>query len=102
MSTLDVLSLVIGLCNPLSASLTGPFLARRVRPARARQIQGAGWAVLAVGQTVFLAYGILSGVPGFRWIQPLMIIVAGVQFWEWRRTGWAQPAKELTSRSERG
>jgi hypothetical protein len=102
MSTLDVLSVVIGLCNPLSASLTGPFLARRVSAARARQIQGAGWAVLFFGQLAFLTYGVLSAVPGFRWIQPLMIVVAGVQFWEWRRTQWAQPSRELTSRSQSG
>lgn len=102
MSTLDVLSVVIGLCNPLSASLTGPFLARRVSAARARQIQGAGWAVLFAGQTVFLVFGILSGLPGFRWVQPLMIIVAAVQFWEWRRTQWAQPSRGLTSRAQSG
>jgi hypothetical protein len=102
MSTLDVLSVVIGLCNPLSASLTGPFLARRVSKARARQIQGAGWAVLCVGQLTFLLYGIMSGVPGFRWVQPLMILVAAIQFWEWRRTGWTQPSRELTSRPQAG
>lgn len=102
MSTLDVLSVVIGLCNPLSASLTGPFLARRVSALRARQIQGAGWAVLCVGQLTFLLYGIMSGVPGFRWVQPLMIIVAGIQFWEWRRSQWAQPSKGLTSRPQTG
>lgn len=102
MSTLDVLSVVIGLCNPLSASLTGPFLARRVSAIRARQIQGAGWAVLVVGQGAFLAYGAISGVPGFRWIQPLMIVVAAVQYWEWRRSRWAQPSKGLTSRAQTG
>lgn len=102
MSTLDVLSVVIGLCNPLSASLTGPFLARRVSAARARQIQGWGWLVLFAGQTVFLIFGILSGLPGFRWVQPLMIVVAAVQFWEWRRTKWAQPSRELTSRPQTG
>lgn len=85
------MSVVIGACNPASALLTGPFLARKVSPERARQFQGAGWAVLAVGQGVFLLYGIMSGVPGFRWVQPLMIGVASLQFWVWRRSGWRQP-----------
>jgi len=91
---LDVLSIVIGLCNPLSASLTGPFLARRVSANRARQIQGAGWAVLVIGQSVFLLFGILSGFSGFRWVQPLMIVVAGFQFYDWRKSHWSQPSKE--------
>lgn len=94
---LNVLSVVIGLCNPLSASLTGPFLARQVSAERARQIQGAGWAVLVIGQGVFLAFGIMSGYSGFRWVQPLMIVVAGFNYWTWRKSNWAQPSKEAAA-----
>lgn len=97
MDALDWMSLVIGACNPASALLTGPYLARKVSAHRARQFQGAGWAVLAVGQSVFLVFGIVSGLPGFRWVQPLMIVVAVIQFRVWRKTGWKQPSREVKS-----
>lgn len=105
MTLLDVLSVPIGLANPASALLTGPFLARLIGQRRARITQGWGWAVLAAGQSVFLLFGILSGLTGFRWIQPLMIPVAALNFVVWWRSGWTQPTaapEELTSRAEHG
>lgn len=86
--SLTLLSILIGIANPLSALLTGPALARLIGARRARVTQGAGWAVLALGQTVFLLFGVLSGFPGFRWFQPLMIPVAAVNFVVWWRSGW--------------
>lgn len=82
------MSILIGAANPASALLTGPALARLIGQRRARVTQGWGWAVLALGQTVFLIFGVVSGFPGFRWIQPIMIPVALANFVVWWRSGW--------------
>lgn len=76
-----VLAWVIGICNPLSALLVGPWLARRV--SWARKAQGFGWALLALAQVAFLAFGFASQLDGFRYAQPLMIPLAALNFWAW-------------------
>lgn len=76
-----VLAWVIGICNPLSALLVGPWLARRV--SWARKAQGFGWALLALAQVAFLAFGFASQLDGFRYAQPLMIPLAAFNFWAW-------------------
>lgn len=84
----DLLSWVIGAGNPLSALLTGPLLARLARSGRVpaswvRPAQGAGWVVLGIAQAAFLVFGVVSGLPGFRFAQPFMIVVAGLNFAVW-------------------
>jgi hypothetical protein len=75
------LAWIIGICNPLSALLVGPWLARRV--AWARKAQGVGWALLALAQVAFLAFGFASQLDGFRFAQPLMIPLALMNFAAW-------------------
>lgn len=76
-----VLAWVIGICNPLSALLVGPWLARRA--SWARKAQGYGWALLALAQVAFLAFGFASQLDGFRYAQPFMIPLAALNFWAW-------------------
>jgi len=103
---LDVLSWVIGLANPVSAALVGPAFARLLaRIGRGRWVvraQGTGWLVLAVAQLAFLTFGYAAGFPGFKYAQPLMIPVAGLNFVAWllarRRTGRDSSARGSTTR----
>lgn len=86
--TADLLAWVIGVGNPLSALLTGPLLTRLAKSGRIPRswvfrAQGVGWAVLGVAQAAFLAFGVVSGLAGFRYAQPLMIVVAAVNFGVW-------------------
>lgn len=87
MSALDLLSWVIGLANPISAALVGPafaaVLARSGRVGWIFRAQGTGWLVLAVAQMTFLTFGYAAGFPGFKYAQPLMIPVAGLNFAAW-------------------
>lgn len=106
MRALDVLSWVIGLANPVSAALVGPAFARVLaRFGRARWVfraQGTGWLVLAVAQVAFLTFGYTAGFPGFKYAQPLMIPVAGLNFVAWllarRRAGRERSARGPTTR----
>jgi hypothetical protein len=77
------MSWVIGVANPLSATLTGPLLIVLLNADRAVRWQEAGWLVLLVGQTTFLAFGLISDLPGFKYAQPFMIPVAGMNFTLW-------------------
>lgn len=87
MVSAEVLAWVVGCANPISATCTGPLLTRMGVSARlARRAQGVGWAVLAVGQMAFLTFGLVSGLSGFRFAQPLMILVAGANFLVWWST----------------
>lgn len=106
MSALDVLSWVIGLANPVSAALVGPAFARLLsRSGGDRWVvraQGTGWLVLAVAQLAFLTFGYAAGFPGFKYAQPLMIPVAGLNFVAWllarRRAGRDGSARGPTTR----
>lgn len=84
MKHLEWMTWLIGVGNPLSALLTGPALQRLGAPPHAvRRAQGVGWAVLAVAQVAFLAFGLASGLAGFRIAQPTMLLVAAVNFACW-------------------
>lgn len=79
---METLSWVIGAGNPLSATLTGPLLARLGRsPEVVRRAQRTGWAVLFVVQVTFTLFGWVSGLDGFRIAQPVMIGVAAMNYW---------------------
>lgn len=80
---LVILSWVIGMANPASAWLVGPFLAWLLRhrsPAARRRVGLAGWLVLGVAQAAFLVFGFGSGFLGFRYAQPLMIPISVLNF----------------------
>lgn len=106
MSTLELLSWVIGLANPLSAALVGPaFAALLTRLGVSRWVfraQGTGWLVLAIAQVAFLTFGYAAGFPGFKYAQPLMIPVAGLNFLVWllarRRPGRDDMTRKPTTR----
>jgi hypothetical protein len=82
-TTPEIMSWVIGVANPLSATLTGPLLVVTLGANRASKWQEAGWLVLLVGQTTFLAFGLISDLPGFKYAQPFMIPVAAMNFTLW-------------------
>lgn len=85
MSTLDLMSWIIGIANPLSALLVGTALTLLLsnRPRLALWCSGIGWLVLLVAQLTFLAFGYTSGFPGFKFGQPLMIPIAAANFVAW-------------------
>jgi hypothetical protein len=105
---LIILSWIIGMANPASAWLVGPFLAwllRRRSPAARRRVSLAGWLVLGVAQVAFLAFGFGSGFLGFRYAQPLMIPISLLNFvavyWLAKRAsdqGRREPLSELAVR----
>lgn len=105
---LVALSWVIGMANPASAWLVGPFLAwlmRRRTPTARRVVTLAGWTVLGVAQTAFLMFGFSSGFLGFRYAQPLMIPISILNFvavyWLAKRSsdvGRREPLAELAVR----
>lgn len=81
---LQLISVIIGVGNPLSALLTGPFLARMgASESVVRRAQGAGWIFLAFAQVAFVFFGIATGLIGFRYAQPTMIVVALFNFLMW-------------------
>lgn len=83
MSTLDLMSWIIGIANPLSALLVGAALALLLssRPRLALWCTSIGWLVLLIAQLTFLGFGFKSGFPGFRFAQPAMILVAAANLW---------------------
>jgi hypothetical protein len=83
MTTPETLSWVIGIANPLSAALVGPLLVLLLDADRAGRWQLVGWLILFIGQTTFLAFGLISDLPGFKYAQPAMIVVAGLNFTLW-------------------
>jgi hypothetical protein len=78
-----ILAWIIGAANPMSALLVGPALGRKIGERRARRAQGVGWALLAISQVTFLAFGFASKLDGFRYAQPLMIPIAAFNFYVW-------------------
>jgi hypothetical protein len=87
MTLTATLAWIIGLANPASALLVGPALGSRLGPARARRVQGYGWALLGAAQALFLVFGFASQLDGFRYAQPLMIPIAAWNFLTWLRMG---------------
>lgn len=85
MSTLDLMSWIIGIANPLSALLVGTTLALLLtaHPRLALWCSGLGWLVLLIAQVTFLAFGFESGFPGFKYGQPAMIPIAAANFVAW-------------------
>jgi hypothetical protein len=86
----ELLAWVIGIGNPTSALLTGPVLTRlaaagRVSPHVARLGQGVGWVVLGVAQATFVVFGLTTGLDGFKFAQPVLIVIASVNFTIWLR-----------------
>jgi hypothetical protein len=97
---LVLLSWVIGMANPVSAWLVGPFLGwlMRRRASAARRVATlTGWLVLGVAQTAFLMFGFASGFLGFRYAQPLMIPISLLNFvavyWLSKRASDQQPER---------
>lgn len=92
MTALNTMSWVIGLANPTSALLVGPFLGRLLGSRYTRRAQGFGWLLLAVAQAAFLLFGFVSGFPGFKFAQPWMVPIALANFVVWVRQNQRQEA----------
>lgn len=84
-----VLSWVIGVANPVSALLVGPALATWLRNRQHSRLvevcQGGGWAILGIAQAAFFWFGVVSQLDGFRFAQPMMIVIAALNFVVWRK-----------------
>jgi hypothetical protein len=103
MTVLDVMSVIIACGNVAAGLLTGPavvVLRRTVHRVRcggdlsesytyawSRQAQGIGWAALFAAQLTFVVFGFTGDFVGFKFIQPLMILVALANFVVWLQRG---------------
>lgn len=84
MDKLNLVSWLISAGNVSSAVLTGPGMmlvlrARRItEPRKVLRVTLIGWGVLFAAQALFWWFGYKSGYPGFKYVQPWMILVAAV------------------------
>lgn len=106
MTVLDVMSLVIACGNISAGLLTGPVVVALRRTAYrlrwghdlspsytyawSRRTEVIGWATLFAAQVTFVLFGFATNFPGFKYIQPAMILVALANFVVWVQQGRVQ------------
>jgi hypothetical protein len=86
LNTLWMMSWIIGVANPLSAALVGPILivlSKKFNWSDRIAITGEiiGWIIVFAAQLTFMIFGFKSDMPGFKYAQPCMILVAAVNLW---------------------